>query len=82
MESTTLDALTPREVEVARRVADGATNREVGEDLAISPKTVEVHLGRIYRKLGLRTRTQLAGVMFRSGFMSFAATLAGVAPVG
>jgi DNA-binding CsgD family transcriptional regulator len=65
-----LDSLTAREIEIARRVADGATNREVGQDLAISPKTVEVHLGRIYRKLGLRTRTELAGLMFRGGLMS------------
>jgi DNA-binding CsgD family transcriptional regulator len=54
------DNLTPAEQEVARLVAGGATNREVAARLSISPRTVEAHLGRIYRKLGVRGRSQLA----------------------
>ena len=45
---------------MALPVAAGATNREVAASLFLSAKTVEVHLGRIYRKLGVRSRTELA----------------------
>jgi DNA-binding CsgD family transcriptional regulator len=41
-------------------VTDGATNREVSATLFLSPKTVEMHLTRVYRKLGVRSRTELA----------------------
>lgn len=54
-----LDALTPQELQVARAIADGLNNREVAALLYLSRKTVEAHLTRIYRKLGLRSRTQL-----------------------
>jgi DNA-binding CsgD family transcriptional regulator len=47
-------------------VAEGATNREAGAKLFLSPKTVEAHLGRIYRKLGVRSRTELARKMIAS----------------
>ncbi|HEX5945673.1 MAG TPA: helix-turn-helix transcriptional regulator, partial [Acidimicrobiales bacterium] len=52
--------LTARERLVARLVAEGRTNREVAAELVISAKTVEHHLGRVYAKLGLRSRTELA----------------------
>jgi DNA-binding NarL/FixJ family response regulator len=52
--------LTPQELTVARMVATGHTNREVAADLQLSVKTVEVHLTRIYAKLGIASRTQLA----------------------
>lgn len=55
--------LSPREIQVARLVAAGQTNREVGSALFVSPKTVEHHLAAIFRKLGLRSRTQLATFM-------------------
>jgi DNA-binding CsgD family transcriptional regulator len=45
---------------VARLVSDGASNREVAAALFVTEKTVEAHLTRIYRKLGLRRRGQLA----------------------
>jgi DNA-binding CsgD family transcriptional regulator len=54
------EELTPQELQVALLVAKGATNREAGAALFLSPKTVEAHLGRVYRKLGLRSRTELA----------------------
>jgi LuxR family maltose regulon positive regulatory protein len=58
----TVDAagMTPQEKEIAAAVADGATNREVARDLFLSPKTVEYHLTRVYRKLGIRSRSDLA----------------------
>lgn len=54
------DYLTPRELQVAHAVAEGATNREVAARFFLSQKTVERHLGSVYRKLGLRSRSQLA----------------------
>jgi DNA-binding NarL/FixJ family response regulator len=42
-------------------VADGLTNREIADRVFLSPKTVEVNLTRIYRKLGVRSRAALAG---------------------
>ena len=55
-----LDDLTAGEFRVARLVARGATNREVADWLSISTKTVESHLSRIYRKLGVRSRADVA----------------------
>ena len=53
-------ALTKAEAAVAALVADGRTNREVAASLVISVKTVESHLARIFDKLGVRSRTELA----------------------
>ncbi len=53
-------ALTAQEATVARLVAGGRSNKEVAAELVISVKTVEHHLSRIYDKLGVRSRTQLA----------------------
>ena len=58
--AATIDELTPQELQLARIVAGGATNREAAQALFVSPKTVEAHLGAIYRKLGMRSRTELA----------------------
>ena len=55
-----VEELTPQELHVALAVAEGATNREVSALLFLSPKTVEMHLTRAYRKLGVRSRTELA----------------------
>jgi DNA-binding CsgD family transcriptional regulator len=55
--------LTPQEALIARAVARGATNREVAAELALSHKTVEHHLTRVYAKLGVRSRTELAVLM-------------------
>jgi DNA-binding CsgD family transcriptional regulator len=52
-------ALTPQEVAVARLVVSGMTNREVSEELMLSTKTVEFHLGHVYAKLGVRSRSEL-----------------------
>jgi DNA-binding CsgD family transcriptional regulator len=51
--------LTPRETQVALAVAEGASNEEVAAVLYVTPKTVEYHLTRVYRKLGLRSRAEL-----------------------
>jgi DNA-binding CsgD family transcriptional regulator len=52
--------LTPQELQVALVVADGATNVEAAAQLFLSAKTIEFHLSNVYRKLGIRSRTQLA----------------------
>jgi DNA-binding CsgD family transcriptional regulator len=54
------ERLTPAELAVARLVSHGKSNREVASELVLSAKTVEHHLGRIYQKLGIGSRTQLA----------------------
>jgi len=54
------EALTGAERRVAELVAQGATNREVAAALVVSENTVESHLRRVYRKLGVRSRSELA----------------------
>ncbi|MEO7370776.1 MAG: LuxR C-terminal-related transcriptional regulator, partial [Ilumatobacteraceae bacterium] len=58
----TSSALTATEARVAQLVARGMTNTEVASELFVSVRTVESHLSRIYRKLGLRSRTELARI--------------------
>jgi DNA-binding CsgD family transcriptional regulator len=59
-EEGSLRSLTPRELQLALMVGRGATNKEASAALFISPKTIEAHLHRIYVKLELRSRTELA----------------------
>lgn len=59
-ERATSDELTPQELQVAMLVAEGKTNREVGAQLFLSPKTIEWHLGHVYQKLGIHSRVGLA----------------------
>ena len=58
--------LTPHELEVVELATTGATTREIAEELFVSPKTVESHLTSSYRKLGVRSKSQLAHVLNRT----------------
>jgi DNA-binding NarL/FixJ family response regulator len=57
----TSGGLTPAEARIAELVAEGKTNREVAAALFLSERTVEGHLSRVFGKLGVRSRTELAG---------------------
>jgi DNA-binding NarL/FixJ family response regulator len=57
----TLSNLTPREMEILQLVLKGWTNKSIAAAFDISEKTVEFHLGRLYTKIGVRTR-MLAGI--------------------
>jgi DNA-binding CsgD family transcriptional regulator len=61
--ATRLDELTPQELQIARAVGRGLNNVEAAAALFVSPKTVEAHLTRAYRKLGIRSRTELTRML-------------------
>lgn len=61
------DMLTPREREVLHLAAQGRTNAEIGERLAISPRTVETHRANLMRKLDLRTQADLIRYALQRG---------------
>ena len=63
-------ALSERELEVLRMVADGQTNREVGERLGVSALTVKSHLARIARKLGSGDRAEMVATAIRCGYIA------------
>lgn len=64
-----LEALTPREHDVLRLLAEGAGNRAIGERLGISDHTVKFHLAAIFGKLGVTTRTAAVRRALRLGWI-------------
>jgi len=67
MAATTVDVLTPRELECMRWVANGKTDWEIGKILSISQSTVRFHLDRARLKLNAKTRAQAAARLVLGG---------------
>jgi DNA-binding CsgD family transcriptional regulator/tetratricopeptide (TPR) repeat protein len=61
------DQLTTQELQIAQMAATGMTNREIGQQLYLSPRTVGSHLYRLFPKLGVTSRNQLAGALDAAG---------------
>jgi DNA-binding CsgD family transcriptional regulator len=64
------DLLTPREREVLRQIASGASNKEAGRKLGISPRTVEVHRAHIMDKLAAKNAADLVRIVFSDRYTS------------
>jgi DNA-binding CsgD family transcriptional regulator/tetratricopeptide (TPR) repeat protein len=62
-ETTGVESLTPQELQVSLLLAEGRSTREAAAALFLSPKTVEYHLRKVYTKLGIRSRAELAGLL-------------------
>ena len=62
-DASTLDTLTPQELQIALLLADGKTTRETAAALFLSPKTIEYHLRHVYRKLDIGSRAELAAAL-------------------
>jgi DNA-binding CsgD family transcriptional regulator len=62
-ESSGLQSLTPSERRIVDLAGGGASNPEIAQALFVTVKTVEMHLGHAYRKLGIRSRRELAGLI-------------------
>jgi DNA-binding NarL/FixJ family response regulator len=61
--------LTPRELSALRLMADGKTNKEIGNTLGIAERTVKTHLGHLFEKLGVTTRTEALKIAARRGLV-------------
>ncbi len=63
------EALTPREIEVLRHIAEGNRNKDIAERLFISEETVKVHVKHVMDKLGASDRTEAVSIAIRRGII-------------
>jgi two-component system, NarL family, response regulator len=68
-EGVTRVQLTPREIAALRLMADGKANKEIASELSISERTVKTHLGHLFEKLGVTSRTEAIKVATRRGLV-------------
>ena len=68
-EGVTRVQLTPRELSALRLMADGKANKEIAQELGISDRTVKTHLGHLFEKLGVTSRTEAVKVATRRGLV-------------
>jgi len=68
-EGVTRVQLTPRELSTLQLMADGKANKEIANELGISERTVKTHLGHLFEKLGVTSRTEAIGVATRRGLV-------------
>ena len=68
-ERVTRIQLTPRELSTLRLMADGKANKEIANDLGISERTVKTHLGHLFEKLGVTSRTEAVKIATRRGLV-------------
>jgi len=66
----TTDSLSEREIQVLQGVAEGHTNKQIGQELCLSALTVKSHLARIARKLGTGDRAEMVAIGIRSGVVA------------
>ena len=71
---TGVETLTKRELEIARRIVDRQTNRQIAHDLFLSPKTVETHIRNIFAKLGADSRVEVARIVERADRLAASAS--------
>ncbi|NJM42548.1 MAG: response regulator transcription factor, partial [Anaerolineae bacterium] len=64
------EPLTERELQIVQLLATGASNKEIGAQLFLSPNTVKVHLRNIFTKLEVQTRTEATMVAVRNGWVA------------
>ena len=69
--SAAWEELSPEQLEVTRLVCKGLTNKQIGERLHLSPRTVQGRLQRIFKALGISSRTQLVAAAARGGPEAF-----------
>lgn len=69
-DSDAMDTLTERELEIADRIVDRQTNRQIAEELFLSPRTVETHIRNIFSKLGADSRVEVARIVERAQRLS------------